>query len=70
MNGDSQAGTGAEPLSERPLRGIRRTIARRLTGIRRPGVPVTLHRELDLGPVGGAGPEAGLIDRPTGRSKR
>ena len=35
-------------VSSKPLRGTRRTIARRLTEIWQSGVPVTLHAELEL----------------------
>lgn len=39
---------GATLLAEKPIRGARRVVARRLGDAWRAGVPVTLHRDLDV----------------------
>ncbi len=60
---DSEAGiTGL--LAERPLRGARRVVARRLSEAHRSCVPVTLHRDIDVNARVGAERSAGaIVDR-------
>jgi len=48
-------------LEERPLRGARRVVARRLGEAHRNCVPVTLHRDLDVTPLVRAGLSPGAV---------
>lgn len=48
-------------LEERPLRGARRVVARRLGEAHRTCVPVTLHRDLDVTPLVRAGDSPGMV---------
>ena len=51
-------------LDERPLRGARRVVARRLSEAHRNCVPVTLHRDIDVTALVLAGHSAGaIVDR-------